>query len=319
MKNLTKIKFVVVGSLVNVAVKIQNEIENNHHIKVEDSYIHICTSSHDIRETIPHIMLGNGQGSGGDRAESFEFFKKNKPLLEKEFESTNTLYVIIGGANGGTSTVLPMVLPLIGQKALLMIMTEDSTHGLSMQNTLKSYQSVAGYAQKKRSIPLLVSKVDGDIATSDAEILQHIKALGLFLSPIEKMDENDVLNLFRFDKLINIKSQKKLYGFSLTADTIESVGVIATRELVVDGNYTGKTESIEGELVKQGHTPYLTKMYTSHKLIIGLTRNVFDQHIAYLTEQVEKDKLELVTIKPIEVPVPSNLDEIDDEDDFLII
>ena len=303
---MTKIKLIVVGSLINVAVKVEETFNNNKDIRVDLDILHIASSHLDIHQGVETINIG-GNGAGGNRARSMEMFKENKTEIGNHVKDEDTLYIILGGMNGGTSTVIPMLLPMIGDKPLQLALTENSSKGKNMENSLKSYQSVAMYAQKKRGLNLFVSR-DKSIDESDDELLKLFTSIGLLLSPLEKMDQNDVLNTFK--PIL----QNKLYGFNVYFDNVVSERTVLSREIVLDGNYDGLCEPIEGEYTKQGHVQYELNMHEgTHKLVYAVRRNVYDEHIAHLTKQVGIDKEAIIEVTEIVLP------DFGDDDDMIFI
>ena len=275
----------------------------------------------DARKDITLTIVGEGNGSGGLRATNYEAMKEQSQELKALFNEDGTLYILVAGSSGGTSLVLPYVLPMLSNVSTAVILANDTRQGHYADNTLKTWKSLLGFAQTRES--LFMFKVDNEnraYAEINKAIVNFSNALALFFSDElnNGLDRADMLNAFN-QKTLPTTHHKALYGIDIVANGFSPDGVVLSRELVVDGNYNGVIEPNELGLFKQGRTINDTKLYPEsiHKLILTVTRNAFDEDYAKLVEDVDGFNSDLSTVAKIDVGTDDDI--TGDDDEFIIM
>lgn len=297
-KVIPKIVFLAVGAGSTVMTAIKNKVEIMPNLTTPFEYLHFDTSYSDEVDYAETLIMG-GNGSGGKRATNYERITESSARISKMLQCKDSLYVLIAPTAGGTSIVSSVLLSHLKDLNMMVISIEDTTHGTYMENTSKSYLSMELFASQNGSLtiyPIDNSKFDG-YSDGNEDIANFVVGLSLLCGDNKGLDFTDMMGLFNPDEYLKDKHHNILYKLNLTQNTLDPKFTMIAKELVMDGNYNGKREHIDGPTNKQGQTKYPLDLYTDeetgepvHKLILSIQMNQFDKFLNGLDEDIIRNE-----------------------------
>lgn len=309
MNNKTKVIIIGLGAAgANILNEVIPMIKKSEVISTDVEFHHIDTSNSNECYEAETTIIGQGRGTGGDQRQGITTVK-NEELLLNSMIDDNAMHIVIAGASGGTSIVIPFLAKkmLSREVASLFLLPMDLTHGTNYNNTMSVIKTLKHHAESSNGLAIKPYNNNiNTVAEVNKMIFNDIQPIMHLCSNVKNIDPNDSLNLFK-NNLSYKEHQGRLNVYRTTFDAKQGDDTLVIGQIEIDLNDKQLERTpIDGKTSKIGVARSVTKAYeNAHRIAMALTLVKLD-------------------LKVLEIETPNNaipddgLDDLGDDFDLLI-